>query len=259
MAKKLTPSAVAAHDFNRALRVWRKVLPPADILKLLVRERAGALQAGLRSFGLAVVGTLWLAANRSELSLKVSLVDFVVPVAYVIFAVSVLYFVTCLQFISYFMLNNFVQIASNKLFKFDSGWALTTLQDGGSAWSAAWVRQFRFLSSSGAHRRWGSAVVWLVNLPAVMVLVTGYWIVAIVGVAVLRSEGVFSIAGAFTIIGWLFMAFPVLLVILLCTRFTFTKNVGFIRWNFLAPMYRRQGGRPPRVNHWIPQPQQTHK
>jgi hypothetical protein len=253
MARKLTPARLAVHDFNRALRVWRRVLPSAEILKRLVDERAKALRVGLHSLGLAVVGTLWLAANRPELALKVSLVDIVIPVAYVNFIVAFFYFGSLLQMINYHVLNNLVTVASNKLFKFDGAWALTVLYDSGAAWSAAWVEQFRFFSSSRAHSLCGRIIVLLVNLPVLMVLATGYWIVFSVGVNVVRSEGVFSVPAGFTIAGWLLLLFPVVLSILLCTPFAFGKNVRFIRWNFLCRLYRREGNWPPEVDRWLSQ------
>ena len=91
----------------------------------------------------------------------------------------------------------------------------------------------------------------LTNLPLLMILIVGYWTVSSVGVQVLRRDGLLSTAGAFTIVGWLLMLYPVALAILLRVPFKFTKNTSFIRWNFLSRMYRRDGKWPPRVDNWL--------
>jgi len=257
MPKKLTLVRVASHDFNRALRVWKKVLPPAEIFNRLIAERSKALIQALRNLGLAVVGTLWLTANKTDLALKISFMDVSVPTAYVNFAVSCLLFGTLLGFLNYMLLNEFVRIAVNKLFKFDTAWAFALPSDGGNAWTIAMVAQFRFLQSSQVHKRIGILTVVLVNIPVLIIIGVIYWTVLSVGAAVLRRDGLMSISGLFTIVGWMLALMPIMLAGLFRAAFSFSKNVSHVRWGFLVPLYRRSGAWPPRVGEWTTAPPST--
>ena len=251
--RKITLARIATHDFNRALRVWRKRLPESDILRSLVNERARALTIAIRSFGIAVIGALWLSSVKSTMALKVMFADLTVPAAYVNFVVAAAVFSALIHATSYALLNDFVRVASNKLFKFDAPWVLTVLQEGGSAWSIGAVAQFRFFQSSKVHGRLGEVAVLLVNVTFLAMLVAVYWIVFKVGVRVVRSDGLLSASGLFTIIAWMLMAYPPAYIALLRTPLSFTKNTKFIRWNFLTPIYRRAGFWPPQTLEWLNQ------
>jgi hypothetical protein len=135
--RKITLARIASHDFNR--RVWKIRLPDTDILRSLVNERARALTLFVRNLGMAMLTTLWLSAAKSTLALKLTFVDLTIPAAYVNFVLAAMLFGTAVQAINYLILNDFVRVASNKLFKFDAPWVLTALQDGGSVWSIAAV------------------------------------------------------------------------------------------------------------------------
>jgi hypothetical protein len=251
MPKKLTMARLAAHDFNRSLRIWKNIIPPADILKSLVVQRERALAAALRNFGLTIILTLWLLANKSELSLKIAAIEISVPIWYVNFALSLILFGFWVQLVNYFVLNDFVRIASVKLFKFDTSWALTVLQDGAAAWSIGWITQYRFFSSSAAHRIVGRMVLYLVNLPFVVILGFAYWIILSVGFQIMHKEDVVSAAALFTVTAWLLVICPMIYLIVIRIPFTFRKNVTFIRWLFLYRLYRRMGLMPPRVDQWL--------
>jgi hypothetical protein len=202
MAKKFTLMRIASHDFNRALRVWRTYLSAAEIFERLIGQRAHMLQVGMRSLGLTVVGTLWLAANKSELVLKVSLIDVAVPVAYVIFAVAFLTFAALINLINWAVLNEFTRIASNRLFRFDNSSALEVLQNGASAGPLAWNPQYRFLTSGKAHERLGIWIMRLMMLPFFAVLMVVYWTIFARGIDLFLREG-FSIGVVFMVIGWI--------------------------------------------------------
>jgi hypothetical protein len=73
--KSIALGRIAAHDFNRALRVWKKYLPNTEILRALVSERARALAICIRSFGTATIGILWLSTAKSTLALKLMFID----------------------------------------------------------------------------------------------------------------------------------------------------------------------------------------
>jgi hypothetical protein len=118
--KQITLARIASHDFNRALRIWKNHIPETDILRSLVNERAKALAHFIRNLGIAMVGTLWLSSAKSTLELKVSFFELTVPAAYVSFAVAAAIFGTVVHVVNYMMLNDFVRVASNKLFRFDA-------------------------------------------------------------------------------------------------------------------------------------------
>ncbi|MGG7377549.1 hypothetical protein ACQ7B2_01735, partial [Escherichia coli] len=87
------------------LRIWRSHDEPKQIFIRLVDERAKTISTAIRLAGLATVGTLWLLANKSELALRVSVVDLSIPASYVNFAVSCMLTGAVLNIISYFVLN----------------------------------------------------------------------------------------------------------------------------------------------------------
>ncbi len=252
--KKLTLARLAGHDFNRSLRVWKKYLKPEEILTRLCQERSRALAMSLRNGGIAAVGTLWLLANKSELSLKLALIELNVPASYVNFAVAFLLFGTVVHLLNYFVLNHFVMIASNKLFGFDCPWALTTILDGGSVWINGSILQFRFLSSGAAHKRLGRASAALANIPLVAILLVAFWAVIAVGINVVKNRGLFSLDAMFTLIAWVTLIYSISQIVLMFIPFTFAKNVQFVRWNFLWRLYRRQGLMPPRAGVWLATP-----
>lgn len=249
--KRLTLLQFAAHDFNRALRKWPTFMRPEDVFRSLVNERAKASAIVFRGFFFAIVGTLWLVANKSELTLKVALIDISVPVAYVNFAVAVVVFGIAINLINYFILNEFVRIAANRLFRFDAPWVFTIPQDGSNAWTLGFLGQFRFFSSSRTHRLLGPLVVLFVNLPILLVICVIYWTLLATGYGIIVRDGLGSTSGIFTIVAWLLIAAPLLYWMLIRTTFSFHKNSGFIRWVFLFQMYRRIGTIPPRVDDWI--------
>jgi hypothetical protein len=253
--KKITLARIAAHDFNRALRIWENRLPDIDILRCLVNERARALAIFIRSLGVAIIGTLWLSTAKGTLALKTGVFDLAIPVAYANLFVAATVFGALVQAINYMILNEFIRIASNKFFKFDAPWVLTVLQDGGSAWSIGAIAQFRFFRSSQAHNRFGSALALLLNLPMLAMFFFAYSINISVGIRVLTSVGILSSSGMAVLIGWLLIIYPLAHIALLRIPFGFEKNTQFIRWNFLTKIYRRIGLWPPRVNAWVEQAQ----
>ena len=193
--RKITLWRIANHDFNRAVRAWRSQLSPKEILMLLAQQRARAITVSIRSLALATAGTFWLLANKSELSLRVALVELSIPASYVNFVVATLLMTTITYGISYFILNEFVRVASIRLFKFDSPWALTAIFDGASAWSNAIVPQWRFLTSSNAHKRLGTATLLLVNLPTLAIAAVSFITVVLVGWRVITHEGLLTFGG----------------------------------------------------------------
>jgi hypothetical protein len=251
LAKKINLLRFAEHDFNRSLRVWRKYIPLTEIFRLIVHERTKALSIALRSLIFVIVGTLWLSSGHENLTLRLAIVNLSVPASYVNFAVAISLFAFLINCINYFTLNEFVRVASNKLFEFDSPWALTLLEDGSNAWSLAWVRQFRFLTSSTVHQRLGTTVMWVVFLPILIILFLVYGTVYLIGVKVLLNDGVVSVDAVFTITAWLLASYPIALIFIICFPFTFYKNTDFVRWNFLVPLYRHLGIWPPRIDVWL--------
>jgi hypothetical protein len=220
-------------------------------VRSLVRERAKAVGLATKALAVATILMLWLSANKPELSLTVALVDISVPISYVNFAMALALFAGLLQVVTYFVLNDFIRIASNKLLRFDAPWALTVPEDGASAWSVASIPQFRFLASKRPHRLVGYALISFVCLPFLMVFGAIYWTAGRVGLSVLAASGYSSMEAFLTLIAWLIAALPVACVVLMLIPFSFTKNIEFIRWLFLTRIYRRMGRFPPRVDSWL--------
>lgn len=249
--RKISLVRMALHDFNRALRAWRGHLSAKEIIFLLSEQRRRALTVSMKALLAATVGTLWLLANKSEMSLKVALVDLSIPAAYVDFAVSVCLMTSIVHALSYFLLNDFVRIAVKHLLKFDSPWALTAVVDGEGVWSNAITPQWRFLSSGTSHKRLAKLALFFVNLP-LLAITTICWVTAIrVGFHVLNTEGVFSVGGMLIIVSWLTLLWSLSMIVVLRTPFAFSKNKRHIHWLFLYKIYKRLGLMPPRVNDWL--------
>jgi hypothetical protein len=249
--RKISLARMALHDFNRAIRAWRGHLSAKEIIFLLSEQRRRALMISMKALLVATIGTLWLLANKTEMSLKVALVDLSIPVAYVDFAVSVCLMTSIIHSLSYFLLNDFVRIAAKHLLKFDSPWALTAVVDGESVWSNAITPQWRFFNSGESQKRLAKLTLFFVNLP-LLAITTICWVTAIrVGLHVLSTEGVFSVGGMLIIVSWLTLLCSLSMIVVLRTPFTFSKNKRYIQWLFLYKIYKRLGLMPPRVNDWI--------
>lgn len=72
------------------------------------------------------------------------------------------------------------------------------------------------------------------------------------GYSIMLRDGLLSFNGLIISTGWALAAYPLLHIIALFVPFKFQKNVNFIRWRFLLPLYRRQGLLPPRLPFWLP-------
>lgn len=254
MARKLTLFQVGAHDFYRAMRVARRHLQPLQLFERITQERAKVLGVAFKALAFAVGGSLWLASSKADLTVKLSVFDLSLPAAYVNAAVAVSYAGFVFGIMNYFVLNEFARIISHRMLKFDSAWALGTLYDGGSAWSLVWIGQFRHLELNSRHKLVGKSIALLSNLPVLIASAIVLWTVATVGMSTLAANGLLSLKGVLTILAWLFVAVPFAIAALMKMRFGFNKNVNFIRWNVLVPLYRNVGQWPPRIGYWITKP-----
>lgn len=253
MSKKFKLLRIASHEFHRSLRAWKSDLAPKEMLKNLLDERTKALKVFLQALALSVLGTFWLASNAGNLTLKISVLDVTIPAGYVNFAVAFALVGSVIQLINYFVLNEFVRVASNRLFKFDNSSVLMVPYDGSSAWSLGWVQQYRFLASSKPHRFFGILVVLTLLIPLAMIWLLVFCNVILVGISVIRRDGPLSATGAFNVAALFLTLFPIFLLLAMSTRFTFKKNTSFVRWLFLTKIYRREGRWPPRSNNWTQQ------
>lgn len=68
--RTITPARIATHDFNRALHIWKVRLTDTEIFRCLVHERSRALSVAIRSFGIALMGALWLSTAKTALKCK---------------------------------------------------------------------------------------------------------------------------------------------------------------------------------------------
>ena len=250
-SKSVSLWRIAAHDFNRSLRVWLRFMTAPEILKLLVQERSRSSAMMVRNLFFALAFGFWLQTDKAALDLKISLFELSIPTAFVNFALSATIFATTINFINYMVLNEFVRVVSNKAFKFDVPWALTAILEGSSAWSIGATQQFRFFRSSNSHVVFGNGSVFLLLLPYACALVALVWINFVVGLRVLAAGGFFSFAGLFTLIGWMIASYPIALIIISAFPFKFEKNKAFIRWLFLLRMHRRAGSWPTMIDRWV--------
>jgi hypothetical protein len=248
--KKITLQRIAIHEFQRALRVWRRLYQPTEIIRSLFREKLRAQNGAIRLFLLALVGSLWLAANKPELPLKISLIDISMPASYVSFVISFLCFLTAAHVISYFFLVEFARIACNRLFRFDNSSAFELIEDASGSWSMPVSIQYRYFTSPKAHETLQQIVAWLLGLPFLLVAIFIYATSIRFGIVAIARDGFLSVAFLLTFVGWLLMIFPFAYLYFLRREYSFSKNAGFIRWLVLYPIYKRGGSIPAHVRGW---------
>jgi len=251
MAKKLTLSRIAVHEFNRSLRIWRRLVPATDIFRAIVSERARSLKHLLQQLAVATIAMLWLSANAPKLAIKLYFVDLTISAVYVDFFEALVTMGMGISMINYLMLNEFSRVAANKLFKFDTAWALTIFLDGSNAWVLPFNVQFRFFLSNRAHKILGAAVALLSLLPFAAIVLLIYWTIFSVGVRAIGHGGITYVESALTAIGMSLSLFPIACLIAIRVPFRFEKNLSYIRWIFLTRIYRKSGLRPPRVGSWL--------
>lgn len=233
--------------------MWRSQISDFEIFHALQRERTKALNGFTRSLALAVVGSIWLQANRPTLSVTISLIDLTIPASFVSFFVATLLLGAGISLVSYFVLNEFARVATTYLFKFDSAWTLSLLNDSSNAWALSWAQQFRFLSSSRPHKILGTASALILLVPVVLTGSLVYWTVFSIGIGTVQREGWTSLGSFLSLISFMIVLFPPINAYLIFVPFTFTKNAQYIRWLFLARMHRKHfnGQWPLRVDEWI--------
>ncbi|WP_147178132.1 MULTISPECIES: hypothetical protein [Alphaproteobacteria] len=249
--RRITLVRLAAHDFRRALRVWQLSRASLDIMEKLVGERAQTLASSIKALGLSIVLAFWLNTNRGSLDIQLQLIDLSIPSVYVNFALSLCLFVSLIALLNYFVLNEFIRVASNQLFKFDSVWSITTLFEGSGAWSATVVPQFRFLKSRIAHHFVSLVSLLTMVLPFFAIVGFCYYVSIKTGVAAIRDVGIVSIPSFISFVGWGLALYPILFSVIILFPFSFDKNIDFIRWSFIFRIHRRTGEFPPRLPAWL--------
>lgn len=205
----------------------------------------------MRAFALAIVISLWLSSGKKTLSVNVFLIDINIESAHLSIFLALLIMSSFINFKNYFTMNDFIRIASNRLFKHDASWAITILEDGSNAWSIDLVRQYRFMSSGLAHSIFGISSFFFIVIPFLGLYFFTYYILIDVGSGVVRAEGWRSMNSLLTYAGWSFAAYPILHTILMLLPFSFTKNVDYIRWNFLYPIHKRYNSFPIELDKWL--------
>lgn len=136
MGKRFRLIRLAAHDFTRAIRMAEGHLGPMAIVEKVAQERSRVQLAALKALLFAMMGALWLTSAKGALTLKLPMFELSLPVVYVNWAVAFGFFLSGIGMINYFMLNEYVRLASRRLLKFDAPWALDPLYDGGNTWSS---------------------------------------------------------------------------------------------------------------------------
>ena len=170
---------------------------------------------------------------------------------YAVFVVCLYVLDMAINTFGFFQLNEFERLTSKKLFRYVNSTAIALVYDGSNAWNLGSNLQFRFLKSATVHRWLGGIIVLFLLLP--IFLLVGFvcsQVVSHAWIAICDTAGpVFG--GTLGAISLLILCYPIAWIIAQFVPFKFTKNLSFIRWNFLAPIYRRKGMWPPLVDNWI--------
>jgi hypothetical protein len=145
-------------------------------------------------------------------------------------------------------LNEFLRVAVNRVLKFDNAPMVSDILGGGTAWSSPALQQYRFLQSRTPHRLFSGATAIFAVGPTLLVLSLVYWNIVTVSLRSFGSTAPWS--APLSIAALLMIAYPIAHVGFTFVPFTFSKNVGFIRWVFLYPIYRRSLSIPPHVRAW---------
>jgi len=247
---RLTLLRLATHDFNRSLRVWLPRLGAEKIFGSLIEQRARSLRVFLQTFVLTLLGVTWLQAGKIQLALKFDQIELTVPTSYINFAIAMVFSNCLLTLLNYFVLNEFVRVASNRLFKFDNPVALSIPIGGENAWSLPLLRQYRFFSSNGTHLFLTRAVFYTLILPFFLLVSYIAWSYFSTNVKILIDKGVFTFSGILCVSGSLMVIFPVVYTLFLFLPLSFHKNAMFIRWLFLFRMYKKGDKLPDHVALW---------
>lgn len=226
-------------------------MAPEAILRSLVAERTKSMANGMRGFALAFVASLWLSQGNPVLDIE--LISFRVQIKSVYLNIFLAWVLmsSFISFMNYMTLNEFIRIASNRLFKHDASWAITILEDGSNAWSIGHVRQFRFLSSGIVHSLTGLTTLVFMVVPFIGIYVFIYFVLATTGWNVIKSTGWLGLDSLFFYAAWLFAAYPIIHTIISAIPFQFHKNISFIRWNFLYRIHKRTNNYPRELDRWL--------
>lgn len=196
---------------------------------------------------------MWLQAGKSDLTASYEHIEISVPTSYITFAVAMALSNSLIKLINYFILNEFIRIASNRLFKFDNSAALALMIDSENAWNLPLWRQYRFLGSGSRHLLLVNVAGLILMAPLMMLFSFALWTYYCSMYRILVLNGILSFSALLCISGAIMIAFPIIYTILLRAPISFHKNQTFIRWNFLYKIYKRNGLAPDHVRRWLQQ------
>lgn len=251
--RKLTIWQLANHEFIRSLRVMRRHTPEIEIWQLLINERRKVMNNFLRAMLGILAALIWFESHNDKKFLEFSIwsMQLSIPIIYIAFVISLVLFGAIVSAFSYIYINEFVRLAANKMFRFDNSSALALFYEGDAAWSIGSLIQFRFLKSSRAHTAFGLITLVFILVPLGIVIffiyVRTYGIIlnSLVDPSGVAFDRVLSVVAA------LLLLHPPAWIILQWIPFSFSKNISFIRWNFLFRIYRMNGEQFLRTTSWL--------
>jgi hypothetical protein len=249
--RRLRAFNLAIHDFNRAVRFAQPHVKPFAIFEKLCAEKAKVQLAASKGLVFALSGAWWVWSSNGALSLSIKPFDISVPTAYVNIIVAFVFAGVSLGYVNIAMLDAMIGQVSKRHLKIDAPNPLVAMFDGSGAWWQFINRQYRFLQSGKGHRLAGYLVLLMMLVPAVLMFGFVICAVASVGFGEIRSGGLLSLRGAATVVAWFFLAMPLAISALMFKKFDFKKNVGFIRWLFLAKPHIKAGTIHPMASHWL--------
>lgn len=250
-SRRLRAISLAIHDFNRAVRVSQPHVKPFAIFEKLCAEKAKVQLAANKGLLFALSGAWWVWSSNGALSLSVKPFDISVPTAYVNVIVAIAFAGVSLGYVNMAMLDAMIGQVSKRHLKIDAPNPLVSMFDGSGAWWQFVNRQYRFLQSGKGHRLASYLVLLMMLVPAFLMFGLVICAVVSVGIGEIRSGGFLSLRGAATVVAWFFLAMPFAISALMFKKFDFQKNVGFIRWIFLATPHIKAGTLHPMGNHWL--------
>ncbi len=200
------------------------------------------------------IATLWIvnAEITNTMTLAIFGLTLNIPVPYIIFAISFVMFAATTDLLSYFHLNEFLRLAIDKHYDFDNAVAFVAPFDGSSSWSMPVMVQFQFLQSTKTHKSlmWLSVAAILLPITLTLLFVGGVVIADALSIIEREYSSLLNIALSVTSI--FLVAFPIVYTVFIFVPVSFTKNLGFIRWNFLTTkVYRGDVKTHPQLSRWL--------
>lgn len=251
--KKVTPFAIAVHEFHDHFRRLPEGVTYFDIFKLLSERREESLKTFSKSLGLSVLLFLTLSASGfgSDISIETQFVTLSIPKIYIVFLISISNLMGIMELLSVLLLQQFQSVISRR---FARSFANTTLlsapHNANGAWGMIFHQRYKFLRPERSYM-FGVALAIAVTLAPLLLVY-----IAIAAMQIVQLFWFFSYPSTVFfggIIAWISlfaMISPITLVWLSIRPVSLFKNTQFIRWVFLQRVHRALSYPAKHPTHW---------